>query len=292
MKIKIENNIKRQCIRVLLALLIALMIDYCVLKKPDFLLPFAAFFVMLTTPGNAFYQGFIRFILLLVIVLFFTAFSSSISEMHEHLYALGIGGVLGIAVNMLILPDRADVIFREALIPVLNAYANYFRAIVLLLFFNSASKASKAKIEVEKVLRDLPVWVFATGFDVSMQKGHRYFLIKISEVGEILFAMHHLARFSYEKPLLLKIQKPFLRCTKKVETFFWGIIDVLALKKNPKPIEDFSNDIRKIEKNFKKVVSLSPELMDVEKEYVYLIEFIYTLKELHDILLKLAMALR
>jgi len=288
----INNNRLRQAVRIFLAITIGLIVHYFFLPSSFFLIPLSAIFVMLTSPGNAFYQGLKRFIFLLSVVLVLSFLGLPPFAIKPQLYAVSMGALIGVMINVSVFPERPDVLFREAMVPVLKAYADYFHAIIYFIFFNHTRYLEQKKAAVEYALCRLPVWVFDKGFDQSMQKGHRYFFAKVSELGEILFSLHHLAQFSYDKRLLTKLQKPFMRCTKKVEHFFAALSDVLALKKNKRAVADFSEEIKKIEKMFKRTMPLSIELIDMDKEYVYLIEFISALKELHDILLKLAIALR
>lgn len=289
---RLNQSIIRRGIRILLALGLAFIINPYLSKTYSYWLPISTLFVMMTATGSALYQGILRYLLLVSVVAVGSFFVSSLSELNARLYDVTLGALLGIVINVTILPDRVDSVFRHVLIPILEAYAVYFSAIIALLLQRDFARAEKAKTSLEEKLTTLPGWVFERGFDNALQKGHRYFLIKMGETSELLFAMHHLARYSFDPHLLLKVRKSLIHLERKVRRFFIALTTVLQLKKLNVGIDDFSDDIRKIEKNFKKAVPLKLEMMDVEKDYVYLIELIYDLKDLHDAMMKMAMAVR
>lgn len=248
--------------------------------------------VMLTATGSALYQGLLRYLFFLGIVVFVTELFSSPDLLFGRVYDVSLGAVIGIVINLLIFPDKVDVEFRHATLPLLKSYSDYFIAIVDSLLRPDPLAVDNAKKKVEDCLLVLPSWVYEIGFDITLQKSYQYFLFKVDHVGEILFSMHYLARHSFDPLLIEKIQKPLEQCKAGVQQFFSALVTVLALKKLNEGIEDFAGDIAKLENNFRAAVPLSLELLDISKEYIYLAEFIYELKELRTILLKLVEALR
>lgn len=288
----ILNNQIRHLIRVIFASLIALMICYYFSFTPFGWLLFATIFVMLTPTGSALFQGLLRFFLLVGIVTIGSLLFSSASLFYTTVNEITLGAVIGIIINVLVIPDRVNVEFCRAVTPILQSYANYFSGIVELLITHQPGNTDKDKIIVESNLQRMPSWVYEPGLDIAMQKGYRYFFMKLAHVGEILFAMHHLARYHFNEDLLSEIKQSLMQSVLRVEQFIAALITLLELKKLTEGVIDFYDEIVMIEENFKKTVPHSLELLDVDKQHVYFAEFIYDLKDLRNALILLAKALR
>lgn len=287
-----NNNKIRHSIRIICAIFIALITNYYFSFTDEGWIIMAAAFVMLTTVGSALYQGLLRFFLLASLVTVASLLFSSITALTLRLNDIAIGAFIGIAANIIILPDRVDVEFRSTLGPLLQSYGAYFSGIIELLLKNNQKNAEIAKIQVEKELLHLPIWVYEVGFDIRMQKGYRYFFMKISQISEILFALHYLARHPFDVKLLERTHDVFIQCVLKVNQFILALMTVLELKKLTEGVDDFEEEIALIENEFKKIAPISLELLDIEKASVYFVEFSYALKELHSSLVSLAKALR
>jgi hypothetical protein len=285
------NVNKRHLFRFFIALSIALIINHYSFTQ-QWWLPLATFFVMLTKTGSAIYQGILRYVLMLLLVGGGSWLWGGVELMHLRTYDITLGAVLGVFINTLVLPDRIDISFRKSVVPVLEKLNTYFQSTVDLLLRLPGKDADKEKLMVEQALKKLPVWVFEAGFDLALQKGYRYFVMKVSEASEILFAMHHLARYSFSNELLDVISDSLVASTQKSERFFAALINGLNLKNGTNEVVDFHQEIETMQDNFKKAVPVNLLVLDVSKEYVYLIEFIYHLREFQDILIKMAEALR
>jgi hypothetical protein len=285
-----KNNL-RQGAKGLFALLIALIINYYSFTGQGWL-PLATLFVMFTATGCVVYCGLLRFFFIATIIGLGSLLFSPIPLFYPRLFAVTLGAIIGILSNLIILPTPVDFEFRQALIPILQSYVNYFSAITVLLLQRNHFSAERAKIEVEKSLQKLPGWVYEPGFDVTLQKGYRYFLVKVGQMGEILFAIHHLARYAVAENLLEAIHEPLVCYVARIEQFVFALTTVLNLKKLTEGANDFSDALAEIEAKFKSTVPPALELLDVSKDYAYLTEFIYNLRDLHNVLLKLAAALR
>jgi hypothetical protein len=246
---------------------------------------------MLTYTGSAIYQGILWYVCFLIVIWIVSYLFGATELIQVRSYDVTLGALIGIVTNVLIFPDRVDVSFRQSVSFIIKYYKSYLRAIVHLLLTQQQA-AETEKILLEKALKRLPTWVYETGFDFTLQKGYRYFVMKISEVSEILFSIHHLARYPFPNELLEVIKIPLLESLKKIEQFFESLIHVLNLKNVIGEPFDFYQDIEMMESNFKKKVPLNLDIIDVSKEYVYLIEFIYNMRELHAILIKMAESLR
>jgi len=292
MKKLIKVNAARHSIRILCALGIALPLTYYVSATKQGWLPFATIIVMFTATGSALYQGLLRFFLITVIVVIGSLIFSPTYLLYMRMYDVVLGALVGILANIVILPDRVDFECRTAFIPILQSYVSYFSALVALLLQRDLLGAEREKINVEKKLQQLPEWVYEVGFDVTLQKGYRYFFMKVGQIGEVLFAMHHLARYPFSDELLNTIREPLLQCVIRVEQFIVALIRVLELKKLTEGIVDFGAELMEIEEKFKVIVPPALEVAEVAKDYVYLTEFIYDLRDLRSSLLRLTEALR
>jgi len=279
-------------LRVTIALLVALLASAYLSTKPEGWIMASTFFVMLTQRGSALYQGLLHFLILIIIVAIATLIFSTIDELYLRAFKITIGALIGIVINFLIFPDRVNREFRETLIPVLESFTFYFSSIVSLLLRENMKRAEIAKIRFEKELEHLPLWIYSVGFDITLQKGHRYFFMKMNQISEILFTLHHAARYEYDPELLNQIQKPLKRSRNKIEKFITALTTVLDLKKLTENIQDFYAEIIEIENDFKHLTPLRLELINNDKRYVYFAMFIYGLKEFHDALLRLAKTLR
>jgi hypothetical protein len=282
---------KRHVYRIIIALGMAFIVNHYYSFSGQWWLPFATFFVMLTQTGSAIYQGIFRTVLLLVVIGGISLAFGTVESMQVRTDDITLGAFIGITSNVIIFPDRVDVLFRRSVAHILKCYNRYFQSIVHLLLTQQLLPAENEKIMIEKALQTLPIWVYETGFDLTLQKGHRYFVMKVNETGEILFSMHHLARYPFSSELLEVITSPLLEGVKKGGQFFEALITLLNLKTVSEGPFDFYQEIEIMENNFKKKVPLKLDVLDISKEYVYLIEFIYNIRELQDILIKMAEAL-
>lgn len=288
----LQSNRVRHSLRIIVALLFAFFINYFFSFTHQWWLPLATFFVMLTQTGNAFFQGIKQFFILIVLVLLYSWLTYSVDLFYFRISDCILGVIIGIGFNVLLLPDLVDVEFRYIMIPIVKAFADYFAAIVKMLLHMDNVHAEAKKQIVEERLLTLPEWVYETGFDITLQKGHRYFTMKVAELYEILMAMHYLARYPYDKILLDAVREPLLQCLVQVENFFFALLTVLDLRTLAEGVVDFADDITVIEKNFKTIIPLSVEMLDVSKEYIYLAEFIYDLRDFRDAMMRLAQTLR
>ena len=150
--------------------------------------------------------------------------------------------------------------------------------------------ADNSSLELQLLM--LPDWVYAPGFDSGLQTGYQFFLVKLEQISDVLFALHHLARLACDPELIEQMQGSFERVTEKIDQFFQSISQVLDLQKLKQDIDTFESEMIELEKQFNIVVPLSLELLDLKPEYVSLAEFIYCLKDLRIFLLKLGEALR
>lgn len=233
---------------------------------------------------------------IIAMILFVPALETPL--LYARMHDVILGGVVGIVSGLLIYPSRADVDFRIGVIVILRAYQRYLLAITDLLFLQSAALASvqASRLEVERVLQIhrvfFPDWVYEAGFNIALRQGHRHFLVRTEQVGEILCALQSVARHPVDPALLDKLRQPILHSVKQTVGIIDALITLLELKKLTDSIPDFAEDMHALEALFHKTVALPLELLDISQDYVYLAAFIYDIKDLQKTLLKLAEALR
>jgi len=292
MLIELINKNKRHLLRISIALCIAFSVNQWYSFSFQWWLPLTTFFVMLTDVGSAVYQGILRYFFILLIVCVISWIFSLTELMPVRAYDMTIGAVIGIIVNITLFPDPVDTYFCQSTAMILQCYNVYFQEIVKLLLHKKSIKVNQAKLEVEKAMLSLPLWVYETGFDLTLQKSYQYFVMKVSEMGELLFSMHHLARCHFSRQLTHIIAEPLQQSIQKGNQFFTALIHILHLKKLKMTAVDFYQEIEIMEQHFKESIQISTEMLDVSKDSVYLIEFIYNMRELQDILVKMSLALR
>ena len=111
------------------SLLLALIVEYYFSFSHEYLVVITAVFVMFSQIGNVVMQGLQRLLLVVLLVILFTWIFNRSGNLYPRIYDVAMGGAIGIAVNLFILPRKADKEFRTAILPLLRAYENYFNAI-------------------------------------------------------------------------------------------------------------------------------------------------------------------
>ncbi len=284
-----NNNKFRYGLSLCCAFFCALLANHYYAMTTGFLLPITTVYVMQTQIGNAFLQGIKRFILVAVLVLIASMCVFSMRFFYWAMHDVLLGALIGIVANVIIFPRRADIEFRQTVLPLALCYKAYFRDTIELLFDNNRNTGNA---NMERHFQSLPEWVYELGFDSGLQKGYRFFLMKFEQIGEVLFALHHLARYEYDQELLDDLQLPLMTCKESIDEYLSAIISVLQLKKLTNTKNNLEKDIDELEKKFHLLVPLSLELLDMKRDYVCLAQLIYYFKDLRKLLLKLGETLR
>lgn len=199
--------------------------------------------------------------------------------------------IFGIVTNVLMTSNQANKLFRKKMIGILNAYTTYLTMITALLF----DKNKKNPLLINQMLQteyQFPVIVFEEGFNIKLRQGHRHFLARTLQLGQILFCLHYLTQQAIDDNLLEDLREPILRFTEEANQLIRALAVVIDLQKPQKLVSDLNEEMENIENAFKKSVPVTLEALDTSKEYIYLAEFIYYLKDFRNMLLKLAQALR
>ncbi len=289
MFVTVTNNKFRYAISMALAALISSSVAMVWDKHDHCLIALSALYVMQTSIGNALYQGMKKCLQLIVLVLLATWFAHSATFLSITLQNVLIGTAIGIAANLFIFPRKADIEFRQALLPILWVYQNYLKNILECIQKKSALQNNAA---LEKSILAFPDWVTKRGFDVGLQKGYQFFFIKVEQVAEVLFTLHYLARHAFESDLLEVTEETLQKCAAQIDGFFAALRQALALQPLTHEVRPFEEEINALEKQFYLLAPNSIELLDLREDYIYFAEFIYCLRDLDRYLTKMGEALR
>lgn len=292
MKSILKNNFYRRLVSIVFALIISSAVEYYFSMSHDFLVPITAVFVMLTSVGNLVYQGLVRFALIAVFVVILSLMLPPHHLLFLRVYDACLGAFIGIACNLFIFPRQADSEFRGAVLPILKAYNEYFIAIIDSLFEKDIQTLEINKINLEKQLVNLPVWVYARGFDLGLKRGHEYFLMKVHHIAEILFAMHHAARCQFDEEVRNTMRKSVYVVAEKIQEFFTALITVFQLQKLTEGVDDFEQQLHELDEKFQTLVPDVSEVIDMSQEDISFYQVIYALNDLRKALMKLGQALR
>lgn len=272
--------------RVLFALLIASVTSYFFSSAEKFWLPLSTIWVMQTTIGVALRQGLQRYFFLVFVVALVSYLLNS-GLIYARLQDVTIGAVIGILINAVI-QRKPDAAFREAVIPILNSYANYFVAISDFLF--QKMNAEKSKHQLQKtVLKKFPKWIYQPGYSPELKKGQEYFLLMMNKTEQVLFSLHHLARHEFDPAFLDDLQPIFFAYFDGVKRIFFALNTVLSLQKIAVPLSDLSEELELIEKKF---APPTLELLELSKDHIYFSALLEDLKDLRAVLIALTQALR
>lgn len=233
---------------------------------------------------------------MIFILTYLLAVAMPVSTVYDRIFSITLGAIIGLLVNLIIFPLKADKIFRIEMVLLLQNYKTYLAAIMQLLF-KEPDAILNAQIKKHHVMQLLceangyPAWVYDTGLSIPLQPGHRHFLVMIERLGQIQFAMHHLARHMFDERLLQSLKPELFEVARQAQHIMDVIISVLNLEQLKESVSDLSDEIAQLENVFKRQVPLSLELIDMSKDYIYLTAFIEDFQDLRSVLIKLGLAL-
>ncbi len=285
-----KNNKIRYMINLVVTMSLAFILNYYFAETDVFLIPLTAIYVMQTAIGNAFYQGMQKLLLVFAIITAASLQIYSMSFFYMLAHDVLIGSAVGIMTNLVFPPQKPDKEFRESILPAIKTLNDYFSMIIDQLLQQDSSHFDNTALE--NVLLKLPDWVYEPGFNNALQTGYRFFLMKVEQMSDVLMSMHHLARYQYDKELIAKIRPTLLHYVEHVNQFFISIVTVLELKVLSEEPSDLEHEMTELQNHLFTIVPSSLELLDMRRDYVYLAAFIYDLKELRNLLLKMGEALR
>lgn len=239
----------------------------------------------------------LHFSLLVLIVLLLTLLLPAPFLSPSYLVDIFIGATLGLGATVLLFPDQADREFPKRVLPLLRDLSGYLDALIAVLLREPGSEAlaSDQRNAVESCWANkdeaFPVWVFETGFNPELAPGQYFFVVHLGRVTEILFALHHFARYAFPEDLLQEFAPVIQDSVKRSQELLADLSVLLEGQKLTLSQTDFIADLPALDERFQSKIKLSLELLDVSRDYVYLAAFIRYLKDLRLQLLQLAATL-
>jgi hypothetical protein len=238
------------------------------------------------------------FVIGLVTLLMLVPFAREGNILFARLHDVVLGGFIGVLAGLVIFPARPDIDFRIGVVPILKGYSEYLVAVTKLFFQepNAAQVADDKKAEMEITLQArqvfFPDWVYETGFTENLRQGHRHFLLRVEQLGEILFAMHYQARYAVNADLLDQIREPIMRCIGDATRLIDDLCVVLDKADLKTSYHEFAENVLALENMFNTKIAIPYELTDTSKDYVHATGFIYAIKDLQQVLSRMEEALR
>jgi hypothetical protein len=217
------------------------------------------------------------------------------ADLYALMHDVIVGGIIGVIARSLFYSGTLVTDFRQRAVMLLNGYTHYLTAIgeVMLQQPDAAQHCAQQKVAVENLLQtEFPHWVYQRGFSPMLQQGHRHFLVRLEQIGEILFAMNYAARQGVTPDLLQELADPIAQSIAGVKTIIAALMVRLDTENFDKPVSDLHDEIKQLEDKYRQLIALPLELIDTSPDALTLTVFIYGLKDLQKNLIKIAEALR
>lgn len=245
-----------------------------------------AVWVVVLPPGSLYFQATLRLLLTLLLtgIVALTTLSPGFFYMAGRSEALGV--LAGILIRLFWIRRRPDRLFCAAMMQPAQACENYFSAVIS--YFCGETGIIPDNAVLEKLWSGLPQWVNAVGFDRRLQPGYQFFMQKLSDVGDVLFSLHSLARSAgSESPTVL--HAGFRECAASVQYLFALIMATLRTDgDSTQTVPDFSENLRVLENAIR---DWQPEVDDARRKRLLFADAACCLEDLRWLLLKLYEAL-
>jgi uncharacterized membrane protein YccC len=217
------------------------------------------------------------------------------ADFYALMHDVIVGGVIGVVARSLFFSGTLVTDFRQRAVLLLNGYSNYLSAIgdVMLQQPEAPERCAQQKVVVETLLQtEFPHWVYQRGFSPMLQQGHRHFLVRLEQIGEILFAMNYAVRKPVTPDLLAELQNAIAQSIEGVKSIIAALVVRLDTENFDKPVSDLNTEIEQLESKYREFINLPLELLDTSPDALTLTLFTYGLKDLQKNLIKIAEALR
>lgn len=195
-----------------------------------------------------------------------------------------------ILLSFIIFPAHLEKQFCHSIIPILQSYIDYLQA-TKNMFLNQLVDHQKTLIKLETALSQSPQWVYQPGFNARLRAGYRHFLIRTEQLGEILIAMNIITRNLPSKKLLKNFASEIGFVIDQTCHLIQALITVVALQKPNIIIEDWLEDLTKMEEKFYALTPKNLTAFSLDKSNVRMVMLFENLKDMREILLKLVQAL-
>ncbi len=203
-----------------------------------------------------------------------------------------IGGFIGIASSLLILPSMPYWEFRMGLGPILTALIKYSSDLEkFMLNHTDENPLEKRILKIESVLcarrNEYPEWVFETGFNRNLRSSFRYVLVQLERVTDAFFSLDYHARQKVDEELFAEVAPHLAVVLNKnvallniIRAFFAGEpIDATS--------ENFTHDITDVHQSLRNILPSSIELLDMSPDYVNLAALARDVIDIRELLLQI-----
>lgn len=295
------KKINKRLVSFLCAIVIAVIVEFYFAVSCYFLITLTAIFVFQFQGPKSLPHVLRRFFILTAILLaglgILRAFEEFPFAMRFYgcMHDMTLGAIVSALTGWIVFPIHEDEIFRLAVVPILESYSAYLVATKKMFLGQDESKINftQAKQRAEQMqLSCSPTWAYSKGFNPELRKGHKHFLIRLGQFSQVLFSLSWPARHVLDEDFIKDFEQPISQCITRMTDLMKALILRLELKVPEKIVPDFSEDIRILEMIYHEVIPEPLTLLDMSEEVIYLAEFIYNLKDLQKVMLKLAESLR
>jgi hypothetical protein len=214
------------------------------------------------------------------------------------IHDISMGFIASLFVTFCVLPQRPDQLFRERMIVLLTAYSCYLKTIVahLLKIVQPDANIHDLRSQLNNLLYKpnnfFPEWVYQPGFVPLLQQGHRHFLVKMEQLGDVLVAMDFYTQQMMNNDLLEALTTPINQCAQRADETFKRMILLMNFQPSDNTLVCFNNDVLNLENEFWQLASLPLELIDMSEQSLAMLTFIYTMKDLYVTLASVNLSLR
>lgn len=237
-----------------------------------------AIFLLNDTWKHNFRVSIVLFVLIITIALWW---SNPSTMLRERILDSSIGGLIGLLFTIFIFPFNPNKAFRQGIITVLHALHDY-----------ALNPCESKKINVQKALISphYPVWVYEVGFNPGLRSGLRFFLVHFEQIIDLYFAFEDYA--AYEKEQLSAADfAEFQLASDNNAKLIAELSNYFNEQKIPQTDLDFISDIAAMEEVTRKLIPPSETLIDIAPQYIHVIGFAQTIKDIRKKLLQLLLSL-
>lgn len=198
---------------------------------------------------------------------------------------------LAVMLSLVLFRVPAETVFRKKIIAMFDVYNNYLRDLIDAIY-QKENTLAKTRLLTENVLLAAPNWVYAKGYNARLREGHRHFLVRVEQIGEILISLQALTHYSLDKRMLKQLEKEIYFVIEQTRLLMQSINNALALEKPKAIIEDWYDKIQELEKIFYEALPENFMMLEGKEEHLHIAELLQGLKDLRFFLLKCVQAIR
>lgn len=255
-----------------------------------------AIFILLYLVENVFAKFFLIYFLPGILYLFWQQYWPAPS-LYQLLQDTCFGGIISGLTILFVFPLRADKDFRFGLVPLYESYRVYLRTIFSYVLDQHAyvyivnEKKRQVLINLNEEQSLFPEWVYQSNFNLFFRAGHRNFLLRTEQIGNVLFGLQHAAHSEIQANFLNEFKPLLTTCASEIDKLLQIIIARLKLQTDDFDVSQLELTLSEINKLLAKKNPASFDVIEEEEDYVHFATFVYMLNDLFSLLLKIGEAL-